>query len=248
MLLSIGEPAAEQAGRSDYLALMMGSVLGMVLLTQAKNMITFFVALETALDPALRPLRDQPAEESSLESGLKYLIIGSVGSATLLYGLALIYGASGSTDFPGIAAGHRRRAACSTTRWSWSASRMVAVGLAFKVSIAPFHQWTPDVYQGAPTPITALHGRRHQGRRLRRLHPLLPRRPDRRWSTDWDVARRARRALDRRRQRRRARPDSLKRMLGYSGIAQAGYMLCGIVVATQAGLTALVFYLAAYAL
>ena len=91
--------------------------------------------------------------EHSLESGLKYLIIGSVGSATLLYGLALIYGATGSTDFAGVAG--PAPATSATTRCSSPASRWSLAGLAFKASVAPFHQWTPDVYEGAPTPVTA---------------------------------------------------------------------------------------------
>src|SRR6202022_3329006 len=90
---------------------------------------------------------------SSLEAGLKYLIIGSVGSATLLYGLALLYGATGATDFSAIAssisAGHGSDALLLT------GVALVLVGLCFKASVAPFHQWTPDVYEGAPTPITA---------------------------------------------------------------------------------------------
>src|SRR5262249_57199331 len=91
--------------------------------------------------------------ERSLESGLKYLVIGSIGSATLLYGFALLYGGSGSTDFAGIAKGLTGDNANDTIVLIGVA--MVATGLAFKTSIAPFHQWTPDVYQGAPTPITA---------------------------------------------------------------------------------------------
>ena len=93
-------------------------------------------------------------QERSLESGLKYLIIGSIGSATVLYGFALLYGASGSTDFSGIAHAVGPGGNGSDTL-VLIGTAMVATGLAFKTSLAPFHQWTPDVYQGAPTPVTA---------------------------------------------------------------------------------------------
>ena len=86
----------------------------------------------------------------SLEAGLKYLIVGSVGSATLLFGSALVYGETGQLSFDKIAAyGHGGDAMLVL------GLAMIVVGLAFKVSAAPFHQWTPDVYQGAPTPVTA---------------------------------------------------------------------------------------------
>src|SRR3712207_2684322 len=89
---------------------------------------------------------------TSLESGLKYLIIGSVGSATLLYGLALVYGATGSTSFSGIAAAMEQT---SGDVLLMTGIALIVTGLAFKASVAPFHQWTPDVYEGAPTPVTA---------------------------------------------------------------------------------------------
>src|SRR4029079_11744801 len=84
--------------------------------------------------------------------GLKYLIVGSVGSATLLYGLAFIYGATGDTDFAGIAKG---APSVSGDTLLVTGVALTLVGVAFKSSIAPFHQWTPDVYEGAPTPVTA---------------------------------------------------------------------------------------------
>src|SRR3712207_8821384 len=91
---------------------------------------------------------------SSLESGLKYLVIGSVGSATLVYGLALLYGATGSTDFSGMARALTESSDLTTDSLLLGGVALVIVGLAFKASVAPFHQWTPDVYEGAPTPVT----------------------------------------------------------------------------------------------
>ena len=92
--------------------------------------------------------------EHSLESGLKYLIIGSVGSATLLYGLAMIYGATGATDFSAIAT-RLSSGSLATDPLTLTGIALCVAGLCFKSSVAPFHQWTPDVYEGAPTPVTA---------------------------------------------------------------------------------------------
>ncbi|HEX5894304.1 MAG TPA: proton-conducting transporter membrane subunit, partial [Solirubrobacterales bacterium] len=103
VILSIREPAAEEAGHGAFYSLLLGSVLGMVLIAQAQNLIAFFVALELLSIPLYVLCASARRTERSLEAGLKYLIIGSIGSATLLYGFALLYGASGSMDFAGIA-------------------------------------------------------------------------------------------------------------------------------------------------
>ncbi|HEX3561508.1 MAG TPA: proton-conducting transporter membrane subunit, partial [Solirubrobacterales bacterium] len=103
VLFSIREPAAEEAGHGAFYSLLLGSVLGMTLIAQAQNLVAFFVALELLSIPLYVLCASARREERSLESGLKYLIIGSIGSATVLYGFALLYGASGSTDFSGIA-------------------------------------------------------------------------------------------------------------------------------------------------
>src|SRR5665811_584658 len=104
VLLSIREPAAGHAGNGEYHALLLGSVLGMVLLAQAQNLVSFFVAIETLSIPLYILCATDMIRERSLESGLKYLIVGSLGSATLLYGMAFLSGGSGATDFLGIAA------------------------------------------------------------------------------------------------------------------------------------------------
>src|ERR671915_136257 len=156
--LSWREEAADRApgpgGHAEFQALMLCSVLGMVLLAQAQNLITFFVALELLSVPLYVLCGSALKRRDSLESGLKYLIVGSLGSATLLYGMAFIYGSSGSTDFAeiseGIAAG-----GIADDPLVLIGIALCAAGLAFKISIAPFHQWTPDVYEGAPTPVTA---------------------------------------------------------------------------------------------
>jgi NADH-quinone oxidoreductase subunit N len=244
--LSIREEAAEEAGHGAYYALLLGSVLGMTLIAQSQNLIAFFVALELLSIPLYVLCASARRTERSLESGLKYLIIGSIGSATVLYGFALLYGGSGSTDFAGIAKGVAGDNGSDTIVLIGTA--MAATGLAFKTSVAPFHQWTPDVYQGAPTPITAFMAVATKAAAFIALARLFevalgP------IAHDWKPALAALAVISIAVGNVGALgQDSLKRMMGYSGIAQAGYMLAGVVVATEKGLEALVFYLAAYTL
>ncbi len=246
VLLSIREPATQEAGSGEYHALLIGSVLGMVLLTQASNLVTFFVAIETLSIPLYILCATNLRREGSLESGLKYLIIGSVGSATLLYGMALLYGGTSSTDFTGIAAGIARQGMLSDPLILIGIA-MVAVGLAFKTSIAPFHQWTPDVYQGAPTPITTFMAVATKAAAfavfLRFFDVALGPQVDQ-WAPALAVLAAISIVVG---NVGALGQNSLKRMLGYSGVAQAGYMLGGIVVASQSGTSSLIFYLAAYA-
>jgi NADH-quinone oxidoreductase subunit N len=247
VLFSIREPAAEQVGSGEYHALLLGSVLGMVLLSQAENLVSFFVAIETLSIPLYILCASNMRREKSLESGLKYLIVGSLGSATLLYGMSFLYGGSGSTDFAGIAAGISQKGILGDPLVLVGIG-MTAVGLAFKTSIAPFHQWTPDVYEGAPTPITSFMAVATKAAAfavfVRFFDVALAPQAD-----EWQPALAVLAALSIVIGNVGALgQDSLKRLLGYSGVAQAGYILGGLVVASEAGVNALVFYLAGYAL
>lgn len=248
--LSWREPAAERPGseprHGEFQSLVLGSALGMVLLAQAQNLVSLFLAIELLSIPLYILCGSAIHRRKSLESGLKYLIIGALGSATLLYGLAFVYGAAGSTDFSEIRDGIADGVFDDSLLLIGVA--LCATGLAFKLSIAPFHQWTPDVYEGAPTPVTAFMAVATKAAAfaifarlfLVALGPVVE---------HWDVALAVLAtvsiavgnigALGQ---------DSLKRLLAYSGIAQAGYMLVAIVVASELGLSALVFYLAAYGL
>jgi NADH-quinone oxidoreductase subunit N len=246
VLISAREPAVAQAGSGEYHALLLGSVLGMVLLAQAQNLVSFFVAIETLSIPLYILCAADLRRERSLESGLKYLIVGSLGSATLLYGMALLYGGSGSTGFAGIAEGISE-AGLAADPLVLIGIAMAAVGLAFKTSIAPFHQWTPDVYEGAPTPITSFMAVATKAAAfavfIRFFVVALG--PE---AGDWQPALAALAAVSIIVGNVGAlRQDSLKRLLGYSGVAQAGYILGGLVVADDGGISAMVFYLAGYA-
>ena len=242
--LQLRDEAAEEAGHGETHALLLGSVLGMAMIAQAQNLITFFIALELLSIPLYVLCGSHRSRTASLESGLKYLIVGSIGSATLLYGMAFIYGGSGSTDFNAIAEGIGTDLADDPLILIGIA--LCAVGLAFKVSIAPFHQWTPDVYQGAPTPITAFMAVATKAAAfavfarffLVALGPSFE---------QWQPALAALAAISIVVGNVGALgQDSLKRLLGYSGIAQAGYILVGLLVFTQEGVDSMVFYLAAY--
>ncbi len=245
--LTLREPAAEDR-HGDFQALLLCSTLGMVLLAQAQNLIALFVGLELLSVPLYVLCGSALRRPSSLESGLKYLIVGSLGSATLLYGLAFIYGASGSTDFAAIGERLTVEGGLADDPLVLMGIGLAVTGLAFKVSLAPFHQWTPDVYQGAPTPVTAFMAVATKAAAfcvfVRFFEVALGPSVD-----EWQPPLAALAAVSIAVGNIGALgQDSLKRLLGYSGIAQGGYILAGLVVASVTGVEALVFYLAAYAL
>jgi NADH-quinone oxidoreductase subunit N len=244
VLLAWRDHAAEEASHGEFLALLLFSILGMAVLVSAQNLVTLFLGFELLSIPLYVLCATELRQERSLESGLKYLIVGSVGSATLVYGLALIYGATGSTDYAGIA----KALSGSVVKDALllSGIGLTLVGLAFKASVAPFHQWTPDVYEGAPTPVTAFMAVATKAAALGVLLRLF----DSALigaSADWAPMVAALAAITIVVGNVGALGQtSLKRMLAYSGVAQAGYLLAGVVVATQLGAKATVFYLVVY--
>ncbi len=243
VLLAWRSAAAAEAGEGEFYALLLASILGMVILVAAENFIVLFAGFELLSIPLYVLCATHMRREHSLESGLKYLIIGSVGSATLLYGLALLYGATGSTDFSGVAA------AASEVRDDalfLAGIALVVAGLAFKASVAPFHQWTPDVYEGAPTPVTAFMAVATKAAAFGVLLRLFDVALISAAST-WAPALAALAAITIVIGNVGALgQSSLKRMLAYSSVAQAGYMLVGVVVSTRLGVQATIFYLGAY--
>jgi NADH-quinone oxidoreductase subunit N len=245
VLLAWRSRAAREAAHGEFHALLLASIAGMSLLAAAQNTVALFVGLELLSIPLYVLCASELRREQSLESGLKYLIVGAVGSATLLYGLAMIYGATGATDFAAIARALSAGSLVSDPL-TLTGIALCVVGLCFKASVAPFHQWTPDVYEGAPTPITAFMAVATKaaafGVFLRFFDVALIGA-----QSTWGPALAVLAtitilvgnvgALGQ---------SSLKRMLAYSSVAQAGYMLAGVVVATQLGARATVFYLAVY--
>jgi NADH-quinone oxidoreductase subunit N len=249
VLMSWRGIAVRESGHGEFNGLLIFSVLGMAAFVAAQNLITLFLGIELLSIPLYILCASETRREGSLESGLKYLVVGSVGSATLVYGLGLIYGATGSTDFTVIGS------ALSQGKLAGGAlgNPMVLTGIgltmagfAFKASVAPFHQWTPDVYEGAPTPVTAFMATATKAAALGvflRFFDVAAIGAQDTWAPllatlaaitmiVGNVG-----ALGQ---------SSLKRMLGYSGVAQAGYMLAGVVVGSRLGIQATVFYLFGY--
>ncbi len=246
ILLSWRHIAPREAAHGEYHALLLTSIAGMMVLVAAQNLVSVFLGLELLSIPLYVLCATEMRRASSLESGLKYLVVGSLGSATFLYGLAFLYGATGATDFADIAKVLRGGGDLVTDPLLLTGIALTIVGLAFKASVAPFHQWTPDVYEGAPTPITAFMAVATKaaafGVTLRLFDVALIDA-----SVDWAPALATLAAVTIIVGNVGALgQSSLKRMLAYSSVAQAGYMLAGVVVATRLGLQATVFYLAVY--
>jgi NADH-quinone oxidoreductase subunit N len=243
--MAVGSDAVEDAGHGEFHSLLLSSIMGMVVLAGASDLIALFIGFELLSIPLYVLCASELRRATSLESGLKYLIVGSVGSATLVYGLALVYGATGATGYDAI------RSAIESTGFDHDVLLLTGValaitGLAFKASVAPFHQWTPDVYEGAPTPVTAFMAVATKaaafGVLLRLFDSALIGTAET-WMPILAVLATVTiivgnvGALGQ---------TSLKRLLAYSSVAQAGYLLAGVVVSTPLGVSATAFYLAAY--
>ena len=244
--LSLRATAVLEAGHGEYYSLLLGSITGMVLLAEAESLMTLFIGFELLSIPLYVLCATNLRRRTSLESGLKYLVVGSVGSATLLYGLALVYGATGAMEFDGIKAALGSAELDASDPLLLTGIALSATGLAFKASVAPFHQWTPDVYEGAPTPITtfmAVATKAAAFAILIRLFDHALGLSQLEWGPALAVLAAVTIVVG---NVGAIAQRSLKRMLAWSSVAQAGYLLAGVVVGTQLGVRATAFYLAVY--
>jgi NADH-quinone oxidoreductase subunit N len=226
---------------AEYYALLAVAGAGMCFFLHAHNLMTLFLGLEW-FSIALYVLCAIDMElETSLESGLKYLIIGSFGSAALLFGSALVYGATGQLEFSAIAANAAPHDAVFVAGLA-----MMLVGFGYKASAAPFHQWTPDVYQGAPTPVTAFMSAATKAAALivmlRVLRTAFPQEAHL-WTIVVAVLACASLAVG---NLAALAQRNVKRMLAYSSVSQAGFMLIPIAANNALGARALLFYLIPY--
>ena len=152
VLLSTNYIAEGDYWESEYYSMLLASILGMVVMASARDLITIFVALELLSIPAYMMATWRKRDLKSNEAGLKYYLMGVFASAIMLYGMSLLYGVSGSTILTEIGEVVNQGEASAV---SAMAIVFVIVGFAFKVSAVPFHTWAPDTYEGAPTPVTA---------------------------------------------------------------------------------------------
>ncbi len=245
VVLALRSSATRDAGEGEWYAMLLTAVLGMVTLAASENLLAVFIGYELLSIPLYVLCATHLRRERSLESGLKYLIVGSVGSATLLYGLAMLYGATGATGFNEIADAVRAGDLTSDGLFLAGIALLLA-GLAFKTSVAPFHQWTPDVYEGAPTTVTTFMAVTTKAAAfavtLRIFDVALIQASDV-WAPALAALAVATILIG---NVGAIGQSSVKRILAYSSVAQAGYILVGVIVSTRLGVQAVVFYLFAY--
>jgi NADH-quinone oxidoreductase subunit N len=240
VLASWTEPRRDHRG--EYYALLAAAGAGMVFFVGASNLMTLFLGLEWFSLCLYVLVAFDTHRARSLEAGLKYLIVGGFGSAILLFGSALVYGATSEIGFAEIAA-----AGAGDDAFVVTGLAMIVAGLAFKVSAAPFHMWTPDVYQGAPTSVTAfMSAATKAAAMVMTLRVLLTAFPEE--SEIWTIAVAVLAVISLVWGNLAAFAQrDVKRLLAYSSISHAGFMLIAVAAGSQAGAEALLYYLLPYA-
>jgi len=244
ILMSVQYVRESGIREGEFYVLILLSAVGMIIMASANDLILFFIGLET-MSIAVYVLAGMwRSRAESAESAMKYFLIGAFATGFFLYGIALIYGATGSTHLDRIAeALGGPQAALLLTAGVF----LVLVGLAFKVAAAPFHFWVPDVYDGAPTPVTAfmavaVKAAAFAGWARIFLHQWEPLRDE------WTPAVKALAILTMTLGNVLAvTQSSVKRMLAYSSIAHAGYLMIALVAGGEVGAQALLFYVVSYA-
>jgi NADH-quinone oxidoreductase subunit N len=246
ILLSMSYLNARQLDIGEYLALLLGAVSGMILMALGNDLIVIFLGLELFSLPLYVLSAFWRTNNASLEAGMKYFLLGAFSSAFFLYGIALLYGAAGTTNLDGLNLALRNFFLGGNPLFLFGAGLLI-VGFGFKVGLAPFQWWIPDVYEGAPTPITAFMSVTTKAAAFAaffRSFAIALSAGTFEWQwvlallavvtmTVGNVV-----ALTQ---------TNVKRMLAYSSIAHAGYILVALVAGGEVGMSAALFYLAAYA-
>jgi NADH-quinone oxidoreductase subunit N len=235
------EGHATHAG--EYFALVLFGAVGMMLMTCSVELLMVFVGLEISSISTYILAGFRKGKAVGVESSVKYFLLGSFATAFFLYGIAMAFGATGSTSIEAIA---KNLGTTATPTLAFLALGMIVIGLGFKVSAAPFHVWTPDVYQGAPSPVVGLMSTAPKAAAFAVLLRITfagfaP--FEHRWATlMWVIA-----ALSMTIGNLGAlKQTNVKRMLAYSSIAHAGYLLAAFTAFPQNGIAAACFYTAAY--
>jgi NADH-quinone oxidoreductase subunit N len=237
---------ARRIHRGEYYPLLLFAATGMTLLASSADLIMVFISVEI-LSLALYVLTAFARRDlNSQEAGVKYFLLGAFSSAILLYGIAVTFGASGTTSI--VAAGRSLAAVDASAGMAAAGMGLVLVGLAFKAAVVPFHMWTPDVYQGAPTPVTGFMAAATKAAAFAAfLRIFVGGFGALHWT--WAPAVWLLAVLTMLLGSLLAIvQDDLKRMLGYSAVAHAGFLLVGLITLTPAGVSATLFYLLVYAL
>jgi NADH-quinone oxidoreductase subunit N len=240
-----GQPGGAGGARFEYPVLLLLATLGLCVMASANDMLTLYIGLELAALPSYVLAAFARNDDRSAEAGLKYFVLGALASGILLYGVTLVYGYAGSTQFDVIG----RLAAAQQGRAPGLLLGLVFIlaGLAFKVSAVPFHMWTPDVYEGAPTPVAAFFSAAPKAAALGLMARVLLVAFPGNVAGDWQqilifiaIASMVLGAVA------AVAQGNIKRLLAYSSIANIGFALVGLVPGTAEGLGALLFYTAVY--
>jgi NADH-quinone oxidoreductase subunit N len=244
LILSLDYNRKQNIARFEYPVLMVLSVTGMMVMASASNLMTLYLGLELqslALYVLAAFARD---DLRSSEAGLKYFVLGALASGLLLYGISLIYGFSGTMDFAALAKSLSQPATASPGLIVGIV--FVLVGLAFKISAVPFHMWTPDVYEGAPTPVTVFFSTAPKvaamGLLLRTMttpfgHQLIA------WQQLIVLVSIASMILG---ALAAIGQTNIKRLMAYSSIGHMGYALIGLAVGTPEGIRGVLIYMVIY--
>lgn len=243
-IVALPHLAALKAARFEYPILILLSVFGLSLMLSANDMLSLYIGLETSALASYVLAAIQRDNGKSTEAGLKYFVLGSLASGVLLYGISLIYGFTGSTNFNVIA----QSLSTGTAHVGVTIGLVfILSGLAFKVSAVPFHMWTPDVYEGAPTPVVTFFASAQKvaamGLLVRMCIGAFGNISDV-WQQVVVFAAIASMLFG---AVAAVAQTNIKRLLAYSSIANVGFALVGLAAGTQAGIAALLFYMAVYA-
>ncbi len=241
ILISFEYMAVQQIRAGEYYGLILFGVVGMALMSSAIELVLIFIALEISSISSYVLAGFRRHEAASSESSLKYFLLGSFATAFFLYGVALIFGATGSTNVDDVS---RALRSASPPLLAYVAVALMFVGLGFKVAAAPFHIWTPDVYEGAPAPIVGLMSTAPKAAAFAVLLRIVfeMNAPGPFWLI-WVSA-----ALSMTLGNIGALvQNNVKRLLAYSSIAHAGYLLVAFAATPELGTSAVMFYTAAYA-
>ncbi|GAB4577869.1 MAG: NADH-quinone oxidoreductase subunit N [Anaerolineales bacterium] len=232
--------------RGEFYILLLSSTIGMCLMGSAADLIMLLLAIETTSIPLYVLAGFFKNDDKSTESGFKYLVFGAMTTALMLYGFSLLYGFTGITNFyalaSGLASGDLANVAVI------GSLLMILVGFGFKISAVPFHFWAPDVYEGAPTPVAGFLSTASKAAGFAVLvRVLLATYPD--ITDQWGAILAALSVATMTIGNTVALAQkNIKRLLAYSSIAHAGYVLIGVVAANELGMSSVIFYLIAYLL